>query len=124
MLVFPILDVTFAGALSALALYGITSTATTVPNQHRLTRLAPGAPTEVLSLNSSALYLGIALAGGLGGAVLSWLGTGAIGYASGILVLVALGFQAASYFSHRSRSTEQPGARITAQAGSEPIRDR
>ncbi|MFI8367842.1 MFS transporter [Streptomyces sp. NPDC085466] len=49
------------------AVWGVTVGIVVVPQQHRLIALAPASAPVLLGLNSSALYVGIALGGGLGG---------------------------------------------------------
>ncbi|MGP3979642.1 MFS transporter [Streptomyces sp. KR80] len=57
-------------AVAAMFLLGMTGWMYPVPQQHRLLSLAgPGGPV-IVSLNSSALYAGVALGGLLGGAVI------------------------------------------------------
>lgn len=90
LLLFPLLASSFTGVVVAMVLYGLTGTLITVPNQHRLVSLAPGAVPEVMSLNASALYLGIALAGVVGGALLSTFGAAALPFAAGCTVLLGL----------------------------------
>ncbi|WP_218007080.1 hypothetical protein [Microtetraspora fusca] len=43
-----------------------------MPQQHRLIALNPAAAPVLLGLNSSAIYVGIALGGGLGGLAQKW----------------------------------------------------
>ncbi|MET9414451.1 hypothetical protein ABZY03_09730 [Streptomyces klenkii] len=45
-----------------------------VPQQHRLIALSPAAAPVLLGLNSSALYIGVALGGGFGGLTQEWFG--------------------------------------------------
>jgi predicted MFS family arabinose efflux permease len=54
-----------------MSVFAVTTTVIYVPTQHRLTALAPDAPNEVLALNSSATYVGITLAGAVGGLLLA-----------------------------------------------------
>ncbi|MEV6141255.1 MFS transporter [Streptomyces sp. NPDC051992] len=54
--------------------WGLTVGVIVVPQQHRLISLGPAAAPVLLGLNSSALYVGIALGGGLGGLAQGWLG--------------------------------------------------
>ena len=55
-----------------------------------LLRLAPDAPMIALSLNASAMYLGIAIGGAAGGAVVAHLPASDIGWIGGCSVLLAL----------------------------------
>ncbi|WP_318210426.1 MFS transporter [Streptomyces sp. SJL17-1] len=54
--------------------WGVTVGIVVVPQQHRLIALGPAAAPVLLGLNSSALYIGVALGGGLGGMAQEWLG--------------------------------------------------
>jgi predicted MFS family arabinose efflux permease len=61
-------------AAALVALYALGTWAVTPPQQHRL--LAAGGDTSfLLSLNASALYAGVALGSGLGGAILAATGS-------------------------------------------------
>ncbi|MEU5832691.1 MFS transporter [Streptomyces diacarni] len=70
----PLATRALAPALVWAAVWGVTLGLVVVPQQHRLVALAPAATPVLLGLNSSALYVGIALGGGLGG--LAQQGTG------------------------------------------------
>jgi MFS transporter, DHA1 family, inner membrane transport protein len=61
----------------AVTLWSITGWALAVPIEHRLIELVPRAQAVALALNASALYLGIALGGVIGGAALA-IGTPAV----------------------------------------------
>ncbi|MFF8381427.1 MFS transporter [Streptomyces sp. NPDC015661] len=65
---------TLASALAWAVLWGLSTGVTVVPQQHRLISLAPAAAPVLLGLNSSALYIGVALGGGLGGLAQEGLG--------------------------------------------------
>ncbi|HET9894527.1 MAG TPA: MFS transporter [Streptosporangiaceae bacterium] len=91
-----------------LAGFGFTSTFVYVPFQHRLTGLAPTAATELLALNSSALYLGIAFAAGLGGALLSATSARTLPVACGILAVLALVLFSGSYAARTQRASVLP----------------
>lgn len=58
-----------APALVWAAVRGVSVAAIVVPQQHRLIALSPAAAPVLLGLNSSALYIGVALGGGFGGRV-------------------------------------------------------
>ncbi|GAA5155730.1 MFS transporter [Pseudonocardia eucalypti] len=58
--------------------------------QARLLRLAGPVGTQALVLNTTSTYLGVALAGGLGGVVLAGSGVGGLAPASALLGLLAL----------------------------------
>jgi predicted MFS family arabinose efflux permease len=115
LLVFPLLAISLPGAVIGMVLYGVTSTVVTVPNQHRLASLAPGAITEVMSLNSSALYAGISLAGAVGGALLSSVGAGSLPYAAGGIILA--GVLLLVLTTMRPREAGRTGEPIASSAG-------
>ncbi|HEU5128669.1 MAG TPA: MFS transporter [Glycomyces sp.] len=72
------------------------------PAMHlRLLDLAGPAGPEAVGLNGSALYLGIAVAGGLGGAALANFGAHSVPLVSGLLSLVGLCLFAWSFRAHR-----------------------
>ncbi|NYI72568.1 putative MFS family arabinose efflux permease [Naumannella cuiyingiana] len=75
----------------ALALFG---GAITVPQQLRLLRIDPTAAPALLALNSTAIYVGAAAGGALGGLALTWsppavLGAAALSAAAGLLLIIA-----------------------------------
>jgi predicted MFS family arabinose efflux permease len=63
-----------ATALIYMAIWGVTGWGTVPPQQHRLVQSAGTAAGIAISLNASALYLGIALGGFLGGLVVETWG--------------------------------------------------
>lgn len=75
-----------------------------MPQQHRLVALGPTAAPVLLGLNSSALYLGIALGGALGG-----LAQDGFGLAPAELGLVAAGTTALALLWHLG-TTRRPAA--------------
>lgn len=79
-----------AGAAVVALLWGIGGSGFTPAQQLRLLRATPQAGPLALSLNSSAIYLGMAGAGALGGALLDWRGVGALAPAAIALEVVAL----------------------------------
>ncbi|MES2245901.1 MAG: MFS transporter [Pseudomonadota bacterium] len=56
----------------------------------RLIRLAPERAPMTLSLNASAVYLGIAAGSGLGGATIAWVGVSAVGWVGAAAQLAGL----------------------------------
>lgn len=66
-------------ALVWAAVWGVAVGFVVVPQQHRLVALGPASAPVLLGLNSSALYAGMALGGGLGGLVQEWFGLGPAG---------------------------------------------
>ncbi|WP_158881048.1 MFS transporter [Amycolatopsis anabasis] len=67
----PVLATSIAGAAIALFLWGLATWTINPPVQHRLIELAPRTSGLLLSLNASAIYLGVGLSGVVGGLVLS-----------------------------------------------------
>ncbi|MET7834727.1 MFS transporter [Micromonospora sediminicola] len=81
-------------ATLAMAAWGLTAMATQPAQQHRLFTVAPGSGPLLLSLNSSATFLGIALGGFLGNRVLRHGGEHAVdllGPVGAALCVLALG---------------------------------
>ena len=68
----------------------------------RLIRLAPDRAPMTLSLNASAVYLGIAAGSGLGGVVIDAVGVGAVGWAGAACQLAGLGLMLRA--AHKSRA--------------------
>lgn len=70
--------------------WSATGWGTTVPQQSRLVSLAPQSSTILLGLNSSALYLGTAAGGGIGGIALGFLPAPTLGLLTAALAALAL----------------------------------
>lgn len=68
----------------------------------RLIRLAPDRAPMTLSLNASAVYLGIAAGSGLGGVVIDLIGVSAVGWVGAACQLAGLGLML--HAAHRSRT--------------------
>ncbi|MGH9094575.1 MAG: MFS transporter, partial [Acidimicrobiales bacterium] len=77
-------------AIGALIAWAAAGWSLTPAQSHRLVGLAPAAGPEVLSLNTSAVYLGIAAGAAAGGQILTHLGTAPIALAAAALQLLAL----------------------------------
>jgi len=77
-------------AITLAAAWGVVSYMYLVPIQHRLVELSKEAGPMTLSLNSSAIYLGIAGGGALGGLVLAVFGVGSLAASATLLGLLAL----------------------------------
>ncbi|MGH3302049.1 MAG: MFS transporter [Streptosporangiaceae bacterium] len=77
-------------AIIAVIAWAAAGWSLTPAQAHRLIALTPAAGPEVLSLNTSAVYLGIAAGAALGGRVLSHLGVPQLGLAGAALELLAL----------------------------------
>ncbi|MFJ9113461.1 MFS transporter [Streptomyces sp. NPDC102283] len=93
------------------AVWGLLVGVPTVLQQHRLVAHAPAATPVLLGLNSSAIYLGIALGGALGGLLQKWLSPVWLGVPAAGITLMALVWTLVS-----ARS----GKRVTAADDPEP----
>ncbi|MCT2592192.1 MFS transporter [Streptomyces sp. N2-109] len=71
------------------AVWGATDGMASVVQQHRLVTLAPASSPMLLGLNSSAIYLGVAMGGGLGGLAQDWLSVTLLGVPAAVLALLA-----------------------------------
>ncbi|MFI6789683.1 MFS transporter [Nonomuraea sp. NPDC050383] len=69
----PVATGALVSTLVWAAIWGATVGVIVVPQQHRLIALSPAAAPVLLGLNSSAIYIGVALGGGLGGLAQEWL---------------------------------------------------
>ncbi|MFC5823540.1 MFS transporter [Nonomuraea insulae] len=81
-------DPVLAGAV--IGLVGLAAAGIVPAQQWRLMAAAPEAGTLLLSLNSTALYLGMSVGGGLGGVTLATLGVTAVPLLAGAVYLLAL----------------------------------
>jgi MFS transporter, DHA1 family, inner membrane transport protein len=75
---FPDSAKTLAGAAVAMAVWGMAGWGLLPPQQHRLVQMSPNAPNIVISLNSSAVYVGIAVGSSLGGFLVGRTGIGGL----------------------------------------------
>ncbi|MFC4907730.1 MFS transporter [Actinomadura gamaensis] len=100
---------TLVSTLAWAAIWGVALGAVVVPQQHRLIALSPAAAPVLLGLNSSAIYVGIALGGGLGGLAQEWLAPGpaALGLPAATVTTLALLYHLTTT-RHRSPTTPQP----------------
>ncbi|WP_200824907.1 MFS transporter [Nonomuraea solani] len=71
------------------AIWGITDGMASVVQQHRLVTFAPASSPMLLGLNSSAIYFGVAIGGGLGGLAQEWLSVTLLGVPAAVLALLA-----------------------------------
>jgi MFS transporter, DHA1 family, inner membrane transport protein len=71
------------------AIWGATDGMTSVVQQHRLVTIAPASAPVLLGLNSSAIYLGVAMGGGLGGLAQDRLSVTLLGVPAAVLALLA-----------------------------------
>jgi MFS transporter, DHA1 family, inner membrane transport protein len=97
LLAFPLLPASaagsglmIAGVGTALIAWGTVVFAIIPLQQHHLIGVAPDEPSGVLSLNSSAVYVGQGLGAGLGSLVLGYAPLAALGYVGALLAIVAL----------------------------------
>jgi MFS transporter, DHA1 family, inner membrane transport protein len=95
----PWTSASFATATIAIVVWGICGWGLLVPQQHRLIGLSPTSAPVLLGLNAAAMYTGISAAAVAGGAVITWVGAGGIGYAGSLLV--ASGLVCAEWASRR-----------------------
>uniref|UniRef100_UPI000377C897 MFS transporter n=1 Tax=Nocardiopsis halotolerans TaxID=124252 RepID=UPI000377C897 len=79
-----------------LALWGFTAWGFAAPMNARILGLAGDAGTEAMALNTSGLYVGVSVAGAVGGAALSGYGGTGVAVAATVVGLVALVVMAVS----------------------------
>ncbi|WP_367433839.1 MFS transporter [Streptomyces celluloflavus] len=108
----PWLSGSMPGALVYAAVAPLAGWAVSVALPHRLVSLDPPAAPLLISLNSSALYLGMAAAGGAGSLAITVLGTHWFPLASAALALVALVLSAVT--THRRPADRHPAGRQAA----------
>ncbi|MEP0315175.1 MULTISPECIES: hypothetical protein [Alphaproteobacteria] len=71
------------------AIWGATDGMASVVQQHRLVMMAPASAPLLFGLNSSAIYVGVAVGGLLGGVSQDWISASLIGIPAAILALFA-----------------------------------
>ncbi|SDY67983.1 Predicted arabinose efflux permease, MFS family [Amycolatopsis xylanica] len=86
----PLASSTITGAAVILFLWGLCTWSVNPPIQSRLIELSPRQTGLVLSLNASAIYLGVGLSGLVGGAVLHTAGPRLLPEMSALLTALAL----------------------------------
>ncbi|MEU4764711.1 MFS transporter [Actinosynnema sp. NPDC023794] len=86
----PLTATTPVSAAVALFVWGALTWSANPPIQSWLIELAPANSGLLLSLNASAIYLGVGLSGVLGGVVISWVGLVPLAPIAALLALVAL----------------------------------
>lgn len=78
------------GALIAWVIcWGVTDGMVSVVQQHRLVAIAPASAPLLLGLNSSAIYIGVAMGGVLGGVLQEWLPATLLGIPAAAMALAA-----------------------------------
>ncbi|GAA3032245.1 putative arabinose efflux permease, MFS family [Actinokineospora globicatena] len=105
LLLLPLTTHTLPAAVVAVLVWGIASWMYLVPQQHRLLELSTASGPFTVSLNSSALYLGIAVGGALGGATLSLVGPVWLGVVGGLVGVLAVASGWLSYRVERTPNT-------------------
>ncbi|MDN5724682.1 MAG: hypothetical protein L0G99_01950, partial [Propionibacteriales bacterium] len=70
-------------------LWGVTDGMASVVQQHRLVAIAPASAPVLFGLNSSAIYVGVAMGGLVGGLAQSLWGAALIGVPAAVLALSA-----------------------------------
>jgi predicted MFS family arabinose efflux permease len=108
-IVMALLPVTTATPIAAgvtLFVWGLATWSFNPPVQHRLIELSPGHAGLVLSLNASAIYLGVGLSGVIGGAVLDSAGPLVLPEVAAALTLVALVLVGTAWGRVRERREE------------------
>lgn len=88
----PVIAVTFVGTMFILAIWMLGAWATAPAQQFYLVTLAPKSTEIILSLNSSAFHVGVALGAALGGVVVERLSLSSIGWVGGLVVILATVF--------------------------------
>ncbi|MEV6780922.1 MFS transporter [Streptomyces syringium] len=105
----PWLGLTMTGALLYAAVSPLAGWAISVAQPHRLASLSPAHAPLLISLNSSALYLGMAAGGGTGSLAMSLLGERWFPLVSTVLALAVLALVAATTSRRPARRRGLPG---------------
>lgn len=71
------------------AVWGTTDGMASVVQQHRLVAIAPASAPLLFGLNSSAIYLGVAAGGLIGGGALEWMAPTLLGVPAAVLAVLA-----------------------------------
>ncbi|GGG69979.1 MFS transporter [Paenibacillus radicis (ex Gao et al. 2016)] len=105
----PVAAVTFVGSLFIVALWMLGAWTTAPAQQFYLVTMAPQSTDIILSLNSSAFHLGVAVGATLGGVIVENLPLSSIGWVGGLVVLLATVFAVISIVlnSKQKAVTEQ-----------------
>jgi predicted MFS family arabinose efflux permease len=101
-------------AIVAIMIHGATSWGQLAAQQHRLVSVMPKAGPIVLGLNTSATYVGVASAGVIGAASLTFVGAHNIGWVSLILYIGAL---IAAEITHKVITTGSISTQTSDRAG-------
>jgi DHA1 family inner membrane transport protein len=81
---------TLSTAVPALVVWGLCGWGLLVPQQHRLIGIDPASAPLLLGLNSAALYVGVSMAGLIGGAALAHIDARSLGLVGSIFILASL----------------------------------
>ncbi|MFD9502445.1 MFS transporter [Streptomyces sp. NPDC060035] len=90
------------------AAWGVLVGVPTVLQQHRLVAHAPAATPVLLGLNSSAIYLGVALGGALGGLLQEWISPVWLGIPAAGVTLLAFLLTLAGMQRRKSTAVNEP----------------
>jgi predicted MFS family arabinose efflux permease len=119
----------FAGAhlgttIVAVAIWGAVAWGALAPQQHRLVSVAHQTAPVVLGLNTSCTYLGVTVAGVIGGLSISVVGAHRLGFIGAAIVTVSIVF--AAWAAHKIRISERRQQVKTVEVASaallEPVR--
>ncbi|KAB2350084.1 MFS transporter [Actinomadura rudentiformis] len=99
------------------AIWGATDGMASVVQQHRLVLFAPASAPVLLGLNSSAIYLGVALGGGLGGPAQDWLSVTLLGLPAAVLALLATIVTVAEARADPAKASLTSGFRAPSRTG-------
>jgi predicted MFS family arabinose efflux permease len=89
-----------------LMLWGVSAWGNNPPMTSRVLRMAGDAGNEAVALNTSGLYVGVAMAGGIGGAALSKGGGAGVLVAAAVIALVTIGVMAGAVRRYPSQGAE------------------
>ncbi|MFF3322708.1 MFS transporter [Streptomyces sp. NPDC002889] len=122
--ILPWTGTTVAGAAVTLLLFAGFAWMILLSQQHRLIGLAPKAPPLVISLNTSAQYIGIGASGLVGGAVIDMGDVRNIGPTGAVLALVSLVVYLISVARSRATETNQAASETAAPPAQRPAAQR
>ncbi len=97
-------------------IWGITDGAPSVIQQYRLVSIAPTSAPVLFGLNSSAVFLGIALGSGLGGVAQGWMSVTLLGLPAAVLALIATILTVADGRTNQDAETSPNAASPTGDA--------
>jgi MFS transporter, DHA1 family, inner membrane transport protein len=89
------------------AIWGITDGMASVVQQHRLVTFAPASAPVLFGLNSSAIYVGVAVGGVLGGLTQDWLSVTLLGVPAAVLALLATTVTVAEGRANRAKTSPE-----------------